>query len=64
MRLFASRGDHEVPFHNAEVARDQMNALGAPVELVPTSETLDHEAAAMASMEQAAIWLDSFRAKN
>jgi hypothetical protein len=59
LRMYHSAGDTIVPIGNAQVALAWMTALGAPVELIVVSETLDHGEAAIPCLIQSRQWFDS-----
>lgn len=59
IRFFHAGGDPEVPFANAVVARDRMQALGADVALVNVGDDLGHAAAAVPSLLGAFAWIES-----
>lgn len=61
VRLFHSKGDQDVPFENATVARDRMSALGGDVEVVSVADDLSHGDAVVPSYLAAKAWFESLR---
>ena len=61
VRLFHSKGDDAVAFHNSEVALEAMQKRGAKVELVKLRDRLTHAESMIPGLVAASLWFEELR---